>query len=301
MNDTVTFAYALDRLDGVGRVTATRLLSHFATYDDLLRYPREQVMTRIKGAPNAAALVGRLFDEETMRGLLAHAGLALEALQQKGVRILTLRDPLWPSGLDALPRGRRPFLLYVYGHAHVFHQPRVALLGRPPLPEAAFEQAQALVRQLLQQAIAPVSAALTGFDVVVHKIASAGPQRHPAALVASCGMAQLHASLRPVVSQAVRAGGTFLSPFSMEHGPFPHDDADRALVQVALSDAAVFVAPRPETAEWQALVWALEAGRPVFGLQAEASLPERVHLLKTPVDFDWVAAAANRRDDPPEP
>lgn len=287
-----TFALALERLDGVGRVTAGRLLAHFPSYEALLRYPREQVLTRIKGAPNAAALVGRLFDEAAMRALLAEAGEAMRRLGERRVDVLAPHDPRRPAGLDDLPRSTRPVLLYAYGHTEVLQRPVVALFARPPLPPDPFERAQDLVRHLLPHGLVPATGAAHGFDVVVHKLAAGGAPPRPSLLVAHTGMGQLPPPMRPAVSAAVRAGGLFVSSFPMEHGPYEHDDRERALVLAALARACVFVAPRPETPEWQALTWALDARRPVFAFpDPEVPLPEAVHRLRADVDFDWVLAA----------
>src|SRR5690606_20206812 len=111
----------------------------------------------------------------------------------------------------------------------------------PPLDEAAYERAQALVRHLLGRGVVPVTGAAHGLDVVVHKLATGAGR--PAVLVLACGMTRLHRPLRPVVSAAVRAGGLMLSPFAMDHGPYDHDDRTRALVQAALATACVFLHP----------------------------------------------------------
>lgn len=292
MSDSTLFALALDQLDGVGRVTAGRLLTHFATYDDLLRFPREQVLTRIKGAPNAAALVARLFDRQAMQPHLDKATALHEQLAQQRVEVLTPHDADWPNGFDDLPRGNRPFLLYSYGYRSVLAQPLVALFAEPPLSPEPFEQAQALVRHLLPHGIAPATGAANGFDIVVHKLCYAGDTAYPSLLVAHAGMAKAPASLRPTISMAVRGGGLFVSPFEMQHGPFAHDERERTLLQATLADACVFFEPKPDTPAWHTLTWAIDAQRPVFGVAApDHPLPEQVHPIRTATDFDWVLAA----------
>lgn len=293
VTDAARFALALEQMDGVGRVTAGRLLAHFASYEALRAYPREQVLARIQGAPRAEALVGRLFDAAHMQPRFAEADRQLADLERRGVAVLTAHHPAWPSGLDALPRNRRPVVLYAYGHLDALARPVVAFLARPPLAPEPFEQAQALVRHLLPHGIAPATGAAHGFDVVVHKLAGGADPPAPSLLVASCGMAKAPPRMRPTISAAVHHGGLFLSSFPMNHGPFEHDDAERAAVTAALARACVFVEPRAGTPEGHALAWALENGRPVFGLASgEQPLPPAVHPLREPVDFDWVLAAA---------
>lgn len=292
-------ALALLSTDGIGRVTAGRLLREVESYDELLRFPREQILTRLRGVPNASLLVEHLLDEPAMRERLAKAAGTIAGLGQRGVSLVTRRDPEWPGGLDALPRGSRPVVLYTYGTRRLLVQPLVAFLARAPLDGEAFERAQALVRHLAGLGIGVATGAASGFDVVAHKLTAMGLVRQPSALVASAGLSRIPPNMRPTVSLAVRAGGLVLSAFDMDHGPYEHDDRERALVQAALSSAVVAVDPRPETPEWEALSWALEAKRPVFAIPGEtADLPERVHPVSSDVDFEWVAAAAGHL--PPE-
>ena len=292
MSESTRFALALDALDGVGRVTAGRLLRACPTYDALLRYPHEQILARIKGAPNAEALVVRLVDQDAMQPLFEKADATLARLAEKHVQVLSPGDSAWPARLQDLPRNQRPFLLYLFGHADVLDLPLVAFFARPPLSPASFEQAQALVRHLLPHGIAPATGAHPGFDVVIHKLSALNPTPSPSLLVAHCGLTKVPPPLRPTASAAVRAGGLLLSPFAMNHGPFDHDDRERALVLAALAAASVFVEPQPHTPAWHAMTWALDADRPVFGLaHPEHPLPDAVHPLQESIDFDWVLAA----------
>ncbi|GIV59148.1 MAG: hypothetical protein KatS3mg043_0237 [Rhodothermaceae bacterium] len=297
MSETVTFALALLSLDGVGRVTAGRLLKHFASYEALRRCPREQVLFRLKGVPNAAGLVNLLFDEARMRPHLEAAGERLRALQEKHIALLAparaeAAAP-WPPGLADLPRRLRPVLLYAYGDTALLVRPAVALFARPPLRQKVFETAQALVRHLCASGLVPAAGIDHGFDVVVHKLAAGGAGAHPSILVAACGLARLPAPMRPVAAAAVRAGGLLCSSFPPDHGPYPHDDRERALLLAGLARATVFFEPRPQTPEWAAMTWALEAGRPVFGIpDPDHPPPETLHRLHRNVDFEWVTTAA---------
>jgi predicted Rossmann fold nucleotide-binding protein DprA/Smf involved in DNA uptake len=293
-SDAAVFALALQQMNGVGRVTAGRLVRQFENYDALLRYPREQVLTRLKRAPNKEALVSRLFDEDALRERLREARDHANQLAEKRIRLLAPPDDGWPLGLDDAPREHRPVLLYAYGPEGVLRKPLVGLTAQPPLPDAPFERAQSLVRALAEAGPLPAAGASNGFDVVMHKVASG--VGHPSVAVAGCGLGQVPGKARPVVTKAVRAGGVMCSPFEMRHGPFDHDKATRAHVLAALCRAVVFVAPQPDTPTWSAMRWALDAGRSVFGMESEDPLPERVHLLDSDVDFEWVAAAARQED-----
>lgn len=293
MPNASTFALTLRRMDGVGRVTAGRLLHHFASEEEVRSYPREQVLTRIQGAPNGEDLVQRLFDKEAMRSLREEAQEEQEALREKRVEVLTPHHADWPSRLNDLPYSARPFLLYAYGNTELLSAPLVGLLARPPLDDTSFEQAQKLVTYLAEHDLSSATGARTGFDVALQK--RIAETDCPTVMVAACGLAQAPSQMRPVITQVVRSGGLIVSPFPMQHGPFEHDEKDAALVLAALAAAPVFVSPRSETPEWAALQWLLDTDRSIFGItDAPESLPDRVHPMKEEVDYQWIATAAHR-------
>ena len=92
--------------------------------------------------------------------------------------------------------------------------------------------------------------------------------------------------MRPGATALTRAGGLLVSPFPMAHGPFDHDDRERALVQAALGRAVLAVAPPADSPEDRAAAWAAEAGRPLLVLPP------------APPDAPWADAA--RPVDVPE-
>jgi predicted Rossmann fold nucleotide-binding protein DprA/Smf involved in DNA uptake len=292
-----SFALALLDLDGGGRVTAHRILERFPTYDALRACPREQVLLRLKGLPHAERTAGLLFDDAAFGPHLDRAREEVAALAVRRIAALAPGLPGWPPALDALPPAQRPVVLYAFGDPAALAARPVALFARAPLPADAFEAAQGLAERMIAERLPLACGAAPGFDVVMHKrCAAAG---HPCVMVARAGLARVDGPARPSVAAAVRAGGVLVSPFPPTHGPFDHDDATRALVQAALAGPAAFFAPADGTPEAKALAWALDAGRPVFGVEGDpaADAPllhfsPRVHRLARPVDLDWVVAAA---------
>lgn len=251
-------ALALATLDGVGRVTAHRLLERFPTLAALRATPREQVLLRLKGAPRAERTVATLFDDAWSEGALAEAGTRIEALAARGVRLLAPGDDGWPAGLADLDRADRPLVLHAYGPIGVLARPTTALLARPPVAPDAFEAAQALARRTVAGGGALALTFAHGFDVALAKVSGGA-----AVAVIPAGLSKLTPSLRPAATALVRAGGVLLSPFEMEHGPFEHDQRDAARVVAALSQRVVAVAP-DGSPEARAAVWAAAHGREVL-------------------------------------
>lgn len=253
-------ALALLRLDGVGRVAAGRLVERFGSAERLLQTPREQVLVRLPGVPRAAQLVERLLDPSFAEDLAA-AAAELDRLASRQVAVLTVHHPDWPSGLRDLERAQRPVVLYAYGATRALQRLMVAFLAHPPLEAPAFEGAQAVIRALLRTDVCPVVGLQHGFDVVACKLA-AGEGR-PAVGVAASGLGRIPPSVRPAAAAMVRAGGLMLSSFPLEHGPFDHDDVERARLCAALADAVVMVGAPEGAAVWRAASWA-QGQRPLY-------------------------------------
>ncbi len=292
MSPSAHFARALLLMEGVGRVSAGRLMKHFPTLEALRACPREQVLLRLKSAPHAEATVARLFDEEAMADVLERSRRELEMVASRRVAALCLHDAAFPPALSDLPASDRPVLLYCYGDTACLQRPTVAFFAQPPVSEPVYESAQMLLNKVIAAGGVPVTGASTGFDVALQKIVVQTQPSARSAMVVGSGLAYLPTSMRPTASALVKAGGALVSPFEMNHRPFSHDERESAMVQAALAHVLVFVEPEPHTPAWAAMTWALEAKRAVFAFPREnGDLPEAVHRLATPTDLDWVTAA----------
>ena len=293
--DQASTVLALENLEGVGRVTVRRLLGQFSDVGEVGTLPREQVLNRLKGIPNAANLVDRLADDEGMKDAAAGILKRIEAWSARKIEIATwLDEEGWPGALDRLPNPHRPNVLYSYGSRESLSRPHAAIIAVGELEPGPFEEAQTLIRMLLGKGIGISVGTSTGFDVVGIKLSEAGGV--PPVLVASCGLAKIEQAIRPHASAVVKSGGLMVSSLPMDQGPFDHDRREGSLVQAALATAVVFVDPKPGSFDWTALEWALEVNKPVFaivdgGEGVGAEIPDRVHVIRDEVDREWVMAA----------
>lgn len=258
---SAAFALALLSVDGLGRTTAHRLIERFPTWSALRATPREQVRLRVKGAPRLDHLLDVILSDAFESGHLSPARATVAAHRERGIHLLARGDDAWPVGLNDLERSDRPVVLYAYGHLEALAPPALACLGRPPLDPQAFEASQALARYALAQGVGLVVGAQSGFDVALQKL-SLGAQRGAVAVL-GCGLAKLEKSLRPAATALTRGGGLMVSPFSMTHGPFDHEDRERALVQAALGRAVSAIGAHAGSSERRACAWAETAGRRV--------------------------------------
>ncbi|MEO0557263.1 MAG: DNA-processing protein DprA [Bacteroidota bacterium] len=267
------FALALLSVDGLGQTTAHRLLDRFPTWDALRATPREQVRLRLKGTPRVDHLLDVILSDGFDTDHLTPARGTVDTLRQRGIHPIAPSSEAWPSGLNDLDRSDRPVVLYAYGHLDALARPALACLGRPPLSPDAFEASQALARHALAMGAGLVVGAQSGFDVALQKL-SLGANRGAVAVL-NCGLAKLETSLRPAATALTRGGGLLLSPFPMTHGPFDHDDRERAHVQAALGRAVSVVGATDGSPEQRASAWADAAARPVASPDGTAA-PEAV-------------------------
>ncbi|WP_412062271.1 DNA-processing protein DprA [Rubrivirga sp. IMCC45206] len=275
------FALALLSLDGVGRVTAHRLLERFASPEAVRAAPREQVLLRLKGVAHAAQIVDAVcapaFDDA-----LDQAAAQVEALAGRRIAVLAPGDDRWPSGLDALDRADRPAVLYAFGDLAALRWPSLSVLASAPLAAPPFEAAQAVARGVLERGRGLVVGAAHGVDLALQKLSlGAGV---PAVAVVGAGLARIDRSMRPGATALTKGGGLMVSPFPMAHGPFDHDDRERAMVQAALGRAVLAVTPPAGSHEARAAAWAADAERPLF------------LVPPAPADAPW-AEAARPADD----
>jgi DNA processing protein len=234
-------ALALLDVPGVGRATVHRVLHHAASYDALLALPREQLGFRLKGVSKAAELADLLHDPTRFADHLGAADREIEARERQRVALIAPGHPHWPAGLDRISAAKRPVVLYAFGDAALLSRPTLGLLGAAGLDPAAFERAQQLAGEARQRGVGVLTAMDDGFDVATLKRAGGG--------IGVCGMglSRIPPALRPAVMETVRGGGLIVSPFAMEHGPFPHDQSEATRVRLALSTAAVAIDPAPGT------------------------------------------------------
>lgn len=279
---------ALEGMEGVGRVTTRKILDHFGGVAGVRRYPREQILNRLRRVPQAGRLVDRLLDETYMADALTEAGKVIDDLSRRKVQVVTPGDAVWPEALETLPNTHRPNALYAFGNVQLLTEPSVAIVGAAPVGQGPFEVAQALVRRVAGAGGIISCSASDGLDNVVTKITVAAGSLP--ILVAASGLGKVDPAQRSSVSAAVKAGALLVSSFPLQHGPFDHDVKERMLLQAALAKAVVLIEPREGSFAWATLEWSLKNARAVFALSDHA-LPDRVHVIRDEIDMDWVVAA----------
>lgn len=249
--------------------------------------PYEQAYIRLKGVANRENLIRKLKDRAFFEPELAAAYDRVSRLFNMQVELFSWDTPTWPVRLEMLEGSPKPNILYGYGNVALLNQPLIGLFGRPNLESHHFELAQDVVRFLLQENLVLMAGLQTGFDTVVHKICSTSG--HPSVMWASSGLSRVNNNIRSQAMASVRQGGLMVSSFPMQHGPYEHDEFERAKLVAATANVCLFTQPEAHTPEYHALELAVQLKKPVFGIMQQQI--QGVHPLASVDDFPWIKAA----------
>ena len=283
ISPSTLFILTLEGLEGVGRVTARKIATHWDDQFDFQRFPKEQALVRLKGVSNAAKLVDKLNDPGFINQKLKEKSEWIEANSKRQISVLSFKENQWPKRLEELTDISLPNLLFTYGSKSILSSPSFCFMGRHGISPYAHEKAQGLAKFLLANDVLISSTIQSGFDVVLHKLCHDQDQAKPSIMAATCGLAKTAKEYRSFVSRNVKAGGLYYSPFEPEHGPFDHDLGQVLKLQIGLSPALVFIDPHDDERQLELMKFASDQKKAVF------------YISKTP--GDPVGRNAQRIDD----
>ncbi len=289
------FISALESLDGVGRVTARKIAKHWDDLPEFQKYPKEQVLVRLKGVSNASKLVDNLNNLDLMRSCLEEQARLIEANEKRQISLLSFKDDGWPDRLEEGVDTSPPNLIYGYGELELLKSSSVCILGRNGISSYAHEKAQVVVKHLHQKNITLSGPINSGFDVVLHKLSYDQSDPRPSIMGAVMGLAKTPREYRSHVSINIKSGGLFFSPFSPEHGPFDHDYSSAMETLIGISPVVVFVEPAGSPPQIELMRFAHKQRKAVFFISELPDDPSGVNAkhLGDDLSLDWVATAAS--------
>jgi len=289
------FISTLESFEGVGKVTARKVLSNWSTLQDFRRFPKEQALVRLKGVAKASELIDKLNDIEFMKGKMEEQSRHFESLSARQINLSSFLDDNWPAGLDSLTDYHGPNLLYSYGNRAVFKTKHVSIITKHGVTGESHEFVQKLVRYLLENQMGICTSMNNGMDVVLQKINYDRPIPLPSLMTASYGLAKTPKEYRPQVSKGVQGGGLFFSPFEVSQGPFDHDLGEAHRIQIGVSSVVVFVEPAKDNHALELMKFASAGKRAVFYIGDR--LPDNSELKAEHISDDkgleWVLVTAN--------
>lgn len=285
-SDRIAFLLALLDIEGIGRAAAGRIFSSFASFEDVARYPEEQIASRLKRIPKALELAKRLKDTSTNNDLVAGKLVEIKDLQEKSIFFVSPDHELWPEDLKQLKPSAAPPFLTLYGNRNLLNTPRVCF---NTVDEAA----------ITKPLITEIAGMLASNDAAVVLIDSQLPldksvlEPAPVVLILNSGLGQLADDVRAKANTVVKLGGLLISPFEFNHSAFAHETDYLRGIANHISSASVFASVPYEDPLFDYMLKLTGEHRPVFAVDVDAELPEGIHPVNSVDDAWWITAALN--------
>ena len=254
-------AMALALTNGVGPVTAARLLESLGSYREAVRaLSSGRAVAGIR--PEVARAVG---DSVARRNWVEESKLARRA----GARFALPGDGDYPDVLSHTAGA--PVGLFVSGEVLGSLSPMVAVVGsRTPTPRGA-AVATGLAADLVRAGLTVASGLARGTDTRAHEGALDAGGRTVAVL--GCGLARVYPPENAGLARDIAASGSLVSEFPMAAEPMPGYFPRRNRVISGLSIGVVVVEAAARSGALITAARALEQGREVFAVPGPVDEP----------------------------
>ncbi len=260
---------ALRHCPGIGPKTWKRLLTHFGSAREACGRATDWTALRLVDARASAA-----FREGRHRQA---ARAEYEAARARGLRAVTLAEPVFPETLREIPDP--PILLYHAGDISLLRSPAVALVGARQCSRYGFDAAMRLGRELSRAGVAVVSGLAHGIDRQAHL---AGLSEVGGSIaVLGTGLDLVYPDTNLDIWKALATHGLILTEFAPGTHPLPANFPIRNRIISGLSLGVAVIEAATRSGSLITARLALEQGREVFALPGPVHLPtfEGCHRL----------------------
>jgi DNA processing protein len=232
---------ALQRLPGVGRVTALRTALHGETPD--------------------RPAVGSS-DDWSLAEAYEWAAQELDRYHSLGIEVINFFDQRYPPRLSEI--GDPPVLLFVRGNAGLLAGSHfVAVVGTREPSRFGETAASSITSALAERGWGVVSGLARGIDTVAHRTAL--EKGTPTIAVLGCGLDRIYPSENEgLAGQIVASGGALVSELPLGAPPVPRNLIARDRIQSGTAVAVVVAQTGVAGGAMHTARFAAEQGRPIF-------------------------------------
>ena len=252
----------LNAVNGIGPVTASRLLSH--SQDDI-----EALFERDDGQLRAMGLNEQQLRQLRWPGPEVEQGLRWAS--QPDHHLICLDSPQYPPLLQEIPAA--PLLLYCRGDLAALALPQLAMVGTRHPTHAGKDNAARLCAELVECGLAITSGLALGIDGVCHQQALATGGTTLAVLGSGlyCLYPRRHQGL---AEQLLAQGGLLISELAPDKGPLAEHFPRRNRIISGLSLGTLVVEAAEQSGSLITARYALEQGREVFAVPGAPQNPQ---------------------------
>jgi DNA processing protein len=254
---------ALNMLPKLGPVRIRRLLDRFGDAEGIFA-AQENHLVSINGiGPELARIIRAWEDHVDLEGELA-------AIKERGLKVLSAEDDLWPQTLRHLPDA--PLLLYLWGDLDHRDAHAIAMVGSRKATHYGRGCTQKFSFQLAHAGFTIISGLARGIDTAAHEGALAAVGRTIAVL--GSGMGQLYPPENMGLAERIADGhGAVVSEFPINTRPDPQTFPQRNRIVAGWCEALLVVECPIRSGALITANFAAEYGKHVFAIPGGIDRP----------------------------
>ncbi|MBQ2791424.1 MAG: DNA-processing protein DprA [Thermoguttaceae bacterium] len=245
----------LSTVDGVGPLTAERLIAYFGSASEVLRASRRDLERVDKVGPTLARKISQAREACDVEALLRFC-------EENGIEIVAFRDARYPARLREIDNP--PRLLYVRGSFAPEDQTAIAIVGTRGATRYGLDQARRLGRELAEAGFTVVSGLALGIDGAAHRGALEVGGRTLAAL--GGGVAKVYPREHEDLARLIADSGAVFSEYHPLTSPLAGNFPARNRIVSGLSLGVLVVESPLRSGSLITARLAAEQNREVFAL-----------------------------------
>ena len=259
----------LQQADGVGLLTAHKLLRHFHTPQAIFAAERAALL-KLLTSSQAEALLRAAPDPAMLDALLAWQ-------EQAGHRLLALDHPDYPEALANIPAP--PLLLFVKGRAELLPKMSVAMVGARNASNHGVQNAEHMAQALSEAGLTIVSGLALGIDAASH----AGGLNGDGGTIAviGTGIDRIYPSRNQQLARRVAEEGCIVSEYPLGTPPTRDNFPRRNRIIAGLARGVLVVEAAAQSGSLITARLAASYGREVYAIPGSihATLSKGCHRL----------------------
>ncbi|WP_371867258.1 DNA-processing protein DprA [Duganella lactea] len=261
----------LQQTDGVGLLTAHRLLERFGTPAGIFAADRAQLLA-VATPRQAAALLAA-----PPAGLAAELDAILAWRQQPGNRLLCWGDAAYPEYLRNITAA--PLLLYLKGRAELLPRRSVAVVGSRNASRQGVLNAEHMAQALSEAGLTIVSGLALGIDAAAHCGGLNGPGSTIAVL--GTGIDRIYPARNGALARRIAEEGCIVSEYALGTPPSRDNFPRRNRIISGLARGVLVVEAAAQSGSLITAEMAIEQGRDVYAVPGSihATLSKGCHQL----------------------
>ncbi|TFW21684.1 DNA-processing protein DprA [Duganella callida] len=262
----------LQQTDGVGLLTAHRLLEQFGSPQAIFEASRAQLLPHLTWPRQADALLG-----PRPPRLAAQLYATLAWQREPGNRLLAFGHPGYPALLRNIIAA--PLLLYVKGRADLLARPALAVVGARNASRQGALNAERMAEALSDAGLTIVSGLALGIDAAAHTGGLKGPGSTVA--VVGTGADRIYPARNGALARRIAEEGCLVSEYALGTPPLSGNFPRRNRVISGLSRGVLVVEAAAKSGSLITAGLAAAQGRDVYAVPGSihATLSKGCHQL----------------------